>query len=99
MTEDRLAIPLTAPERDLIFGLRAVGDSPLRRRVFAVVDGLVRIAREPCCAESQADGVPCDSVHSQCEMCDGVLEKVETLVEKNFPSLFAGSVRTRTAGS
>lgn len=90
MTENLPAIPLTAPERNLILGLRAIADSPLRHRVLAVVDGLVRIGREPCCAEAQADGVPCDSVHSQCDACDGVFEQVESLVERNFPSRVAG---------
>ena len=90
MTENLPAIPLTAPERNLILGLRAIADSPLRRRVLAVVDGLVRIGQEPCCADAQADGVPCDSVHSQCDSCDGVFEQVESLVESNFPSRVAG---------
>lgn len=85
MTEPFLAIPLSANERNLIFGLRAISDSPLRGRVLAVVDGLVRVGQEPCCVRSQADGVPCDSVHSQCDACGLVFEKVQSLVESFFP--------------
>jgi len=99
MTEDLLAIPLTAAERDLVRGLRVIDDSPLARRVLAVVHGLVRIAQEPCCAESQADGVPCGSVHSQCDACDEVFEKVEALVERSFPSRAPGDLRRYSAGS
>ena len=94
MTENLLTIPLTASERDLIFGLRAICDSPLRRRVLGVVDGLVRVGQEPCCVRSQADGVPCDSVHSQCDACDSVFEKVESLVETYFPSPAAEPQKT-----
>jgi hypothetical protein len=85
MTEVLLPIPLTAPERGLIFGLRAIADSPLRHRLLEVVDRLIQIGQEPCCAEAQADGVPCASVHRQCDTCDGVFERVQALVELSFP--------------
>ena len=89
MSDERCPIFLSAAERSLIFGLREIPESGRRARVLSVVDGLVRIAREPCCPESQADGVPCSSVHSQCETCARMLENVN--------ALFAGSVPARPA--
>lgn len=29
----------------------------------------------PCCAEAQADGVPCDTVHAVCERCGRALAR------------------------
>ena len=91
MTEVLLPVPLTAPERDLIFGLRAIADSPLRHRLLEVVDRLIEIGQEPCCAEAQADGVPCVSVHRQCDACAAVFERVQSLVELSFPRPAEGS--------
>jgi hypothetical protein len=85
MTEDLLAIPLTAFERQLISGLRSIAASPLRARLLAMFDGLVRIGQEPCCVESQADGVPCASVHGQCDACAAVHETIHALAETHFP--------------
>lgn len=85
MTEVPLPIMLTAPERGLIFGLRAIADSPLRRRLLEVVGRLIEIGQEPCCAAAQADGAPCASVHSQCDACADTFERVHALVELSFP--------------
>jgi hypothetical protein len=85
MTEVPLPVPLTAPERGLIFGLRAIADSPLRNRLLEVVEHLIQIGQEPCCAEAQADGVPCASVHRQCDACAAVFERVQALVALSFP--------------
>jgi len=85
MSDERRPMSLSAAERSLIFGLREISEPEHRERVLTLVDGLVRIAREPGCAETQADGVPCGSVHSQCEDCARVSEKVQTLVAGSFP--------------
>lgn len=39
---------------------------PARR---SLLDELLLLAAEPGCAESQADGVPCASVHTSCDQC------------------------------
>jgi tRNA U54 and U55 pseudouridine synthase Pus10 len=84
MTETPRSIPLTLPEQDLIRGLRDIADSPLKGRILAVIDELVRLGREPRCADAQADGVPCGCAQSQCETCHGAFERVDALVEQNF---------------
>lgn len=85
MTEKRLSIPLTTPEHDLIRGLRDIPDSPLKSRILAAMNDLVRLGQEPCCTDAQADGVPCGCGQSQCDACDGALERVDALIETTFP--------------
>lgn len=85
MTETRLSIPLTIPEVELIHGLRDIPDSPLKSRILAAMNDLVRLGLGPCCADAQADGVPCGCGQSQCDACDGALERVAALIETNFP--------------
>jgi hypothetical protein len=43
---------------------------------------IVRILREPHCAELQADGAPCPSAHTACDQCDRAAELVEVLAHK-----------------
>jgi len=85
MIEKRLLIPLTIPEVELIHGLRDIPDSPLKSRILAAVNDLVRLGQGPCCTDAQADGVPCGCGQSQCDACDGALERVDALVETTFP--------------
>lgn len=43
---------------------------------------IVKILREPHCAESQADGVPCGDAHGSCDQCDRAADLAEALGEK-----------------
>lgn len=43
---------------------------------------IVKILREPHCAESQADGVPCGDAHGSCDQCGRAAELAEALGEK-----------------
>ncbi len=89
MNDEVLSIPVSRLERNLIFALREVPESPLRARVLGLLEGLVRIAQEPCCNETQADGVPCASVRSQCDACPRVFEKARALFDRSFPAVTA----------
>jgi hypothetical protein len=85
MTEHRTAIPLTASERELIYGLRAIPESALKRRIVTLVDDIVRLGQEPSCAEAQADGVPCACSDSNCETCIGVFNRLSEIVDQASP--------------
>jgi hypothetical protein len=74
---------LTADERRLVALLRTIASDALRARVIGLGEELARMAAEPRCAESQADGVPCCAATTDCEECRGVevvLSAVELLL-------------------
>lgn len=76
------AVPavLTAEEYALLARLREVTPGPMRTSLVALLMDLAAFAREPSCAAAQADGVPCDSVHSSCERCQeavAVLDEID----------------------
>jgi len=60
---------LTAEEERLVLALRDVPDSPLKERLVGLVGELAARVAHPCCAEMQADGVPCDSAETACDEC------------------------------
>ena len=70
---------LSAAEWRLVCALREVPESALRTRVNALVEGLIELAREPKCPEHMADGVPCASVHANCDQCVQVTRMLEGL--------------------
>ena len=70
---------LSPAEWRLVTSLREVPASALRTRVSALVEALVQLAREPRCADHQADGVPCDSAHANCDQCGEVTRVLESL--------------------
>jgi len=77
MSEEKMSIALTPDEWRLISELRAVPSSDLKRRVLRLFAAVIDFAREPRCAESQADGVPCETPSESCEQClhvDGMLD-------------------------
>jgi hypothetical protein len=77
---------LSPGERELVLALRAVPESPLRQRVMAFVAELCGFAAEPCCAEMQADGVPCTAAQASCDAC----RKVTALIDGLSHRLQAG---------
>ncbi len=70
---------LSPAEWRLVCSLREVPESALRARVAALVEALIQLAREPRCAEHMADGVPCASVHANCDQCVEVTRMLESL--------------------
>jgi len=70
---------LSPAEWRLVNALREVPESALRTRVNALVEALLELAREPKCPEHMADGVPCHSVHANCDSCAQVTRMLEGL--------------------
>ncbi len=70
---------LSPAEWRLVTSLREVPANALRTRVSALVESLIELAREPKCAEHQADGVPCENVHANCDQCLQVTRVLESL--------------------
>ncbi|MCK6680907.1 MAG: hypothetical protein L6R30_00635 [Thermoanaerobaculia bacterium] len=79
MKETSVAATLTPKEWRLIESLRAIPESPLKRRVDILLEDLLEFIREPKCPEMQADGVPCTNVHANCDQCTHVTEMVDYL--------------------
>ena len=79
MPESTVDVTLTAREWELVSTLRAIPPSPLRTKVTALIDDLVRFIHDPKCAEMQGDGVPCDNVSTACEQCVHVAEMLESM--------------------
>lgn len=77
MSGEKVSVALTPEEWRLVSGLREVPPSDLRRRVLRLFAAVLDFVREPRCAESQADGVPCTTPDGSCEQClhvDGLLD-------------------------
>lgn len=72
-------VALDDDEWRILRGLRELPDSPLRQRLYPLVQDLVEFVTHPCCAESQADGVPCASAGAQCERCERVMRVLDSL--------------------
>lgn len=80
MQRPDVTAPLTAEESALLARLREIAPGPMRTSLVALLMDLLAFAREPSCAAAQADGVPCDSVHSTCERCQdavAVLDEID----------------------
>lgn len=69
MTEPGIPIALTPAEWRLVSGLREIPSSLLKEKALELFAAVVDFAREPRCAEVQADGVPCDTPSAVCEQC------------------------------
>ncbi len=79
MTQDLIPVSLTPAEYRLLMGLRDVPESSLKTRVKALIEALFRMAKEPRCPEHQSDGVPCQSVHANCDQCVEVTRMLDGL--------------------
>ena len=62
-------VTLSPAEWKLVSDLRAIPESPLKSRIDALFGELLKFAADPKCGDSQADGVPCTSVHVACAEC------------------------------
>lgn len=79
MGQDPITLTLSPAEYRMITLLRGLPDSPLRDRVFRLLDDLLDFARNPRCPELQADGVPCANPAADCDQCRVVLELLDGL--------------------
>ncbi len=76
---EQVSVTLSGDEWKVISGLRDIPESPLRAMAYEMMVALVEYAREPKCAELQADGVPCTSAAADCEQCVKVRELLGAL--------------------
>ena len=79
MTEKSVSIALSPSEWRFVSELRALPSSDLKERALALFAAVIDFAREPRCAEMQADGVPCDVPDRSCEQCQHVDALLEAL--------------------
>jgi hypothetical protein len=77
-------VKLSAEEWALVSALRAVPESPLRTRVVTLMGTLLQFVGEPRCAEMQGDGVPCSTVHAQCDQCLHVAELLDEITRRSL---------------
>lgn len=82
MSARGVALVLTPEERQLVEALREVPESPLRRKMVAVLQALFSFARDPRCAEAQADGVPCENPAAQCDQCARITRVMDNLTRR-----------------
>jgi hypothetical protein len=65
-----VSLPLGPEERRLVWSLREVPEGRLRTELVDLLDRLLASAREPRCAQMQADGVPCPCLGVACDECE-----------------------------
>jgi hypothetical protein len=75
-------VTCAADELALLERLRDVPAGSGRDALLALISDLLEFARDPRCAEAQADGVPCARVDGACEEClhaTGILKALRPL--------------------
>jgi hypothetical protein len=70
---------LTDAELSLVRSLRDIPPSVARDELVLLIGDLVDFVRDPRCAQSQGDGVPCLSVGNACEQCQSVADTLARL--------------------
>ncbi len=96
MSEPRVTVLLSADEWRFVSDLRALPSSPLRDRALALFNAVLVLAREPRCAEVQADGVPCSTPSQSCDQCLHLDEMLDLLRRRAFEAVEPpGAVRKR----
>jgi hypothetical protein len=78
---------LSSEEWRMIEGLREIPCGGARDELLGLVLDLFDFVRDPRCAESQADGVPCASVETACEDCRHVADVLATLHRRLLSTL------------
>lgn len=79
MREEKVDVSLTLPEWHLVSALRDIPESALKARANELIEAVLAYSREPKCPEMQADGVPCGTVHANCDQCVHVTQLLEGL--------------------
>lgn len=69
MRDDEVTIAVRRDEWALLAALRDLPDSRARQLATEIIREVLDAAREPHCAEMQADGVPCPTAANDCASC------------------------------
>ncbi len=62
---EAIGAEILSVDEQLLRAVRGMSANALR----TLLTELLALAREPHCAEAQADGVPCPSAHNACDQC------------------------------
>ena len=81
MGQDLINLTVSPAEFRMITTLRDMPESPLRDRVHRLLGELLAFARNPRCAEFQADGIPCADPMADCDQCKLVTGMLDTLAK------------------
>jgi hypothetical protein len=87
--------PVTLDEWSLIDELRDIPDDAARADLTAQIRDLIRFSHHPLCPHAQADGVPCASVSTSWDQCQGCQIFSSPWLRR---SLSASSERNRSDG-
>jgi hypothetical protein len=79
MPEPTLSAVLNPDEWRLIESLRGLPESPLRSRIFQVLDGILFFVANPRCQGMGVEGFPCGEPASTCEECHQIWDLLETI--------------------
>ena len=79
MSEPTHPAVLNPDEWRLIESLRGLPESPLRSRIFQVLDGILFFVANPRCQGMGVDGFPCGEPASTCEECHQVWDLLDTI--------------------
>ena len=79
MAQAPITLTVSPAEFRMITTLRDLPESPLRDRVQRLLDELLAFARNPRCAQFQADGAPCSDPAADCEQCRMVTGMLDRL--------------------
>jgi len=69
MSGEAVTITLSREEWALVAALRDLPESRARELATQIIRELLEAAREPRCAQMQADGVPCPTAANDCAEC------------------------------
>lgn len=69
MRGEGVTITVTREEWALLAALRDLPHSQARELAGQVIREVLEVAREPRCAQMQADGVPCPTASNECAQC------------------------------
>jgi len=79
MPAESAPIVLVPEEWRLVWALRELPEGRLRVELLSLLDELLAVARDPHCAETQADGVPCACLGVACDECQRVVSRLRQL--------------------
>jgi len=82
MNDRGVTMTLSPAEERLIRALRYMPESRLRERMHRLMDELTAFMQSPRCEAIQADGVPCQTVDNDCDLCAHLSDMLERIVKR-----------------
>jgi hypothetical protein len=82
MPEPTVTEVLSPAEWRLIESLRNLPESPLRGRIFDLLDSLLFYVRNPRCEGMGVEGFPCGEPAATCEECHAVWDLLQAMADR-----------------